>query len=212
MEQTAVSPRRSADGPRSRPPPVRRRPWVRRHKITSALLLVVVLLTPVWWSLGSALTDPGMGTSVSARFAEWLRGHGGGSVVTWAENTWYSHHPPPVGGKPAKGAIPRPGPATSHPTTPPRAVVPEHLTPPTPIAPIASPPVAGEGQWHPAGRLVHGLPAVYEAYLRPDTVHTSVVAGVAWMDTKLLSAALYSGSTIPGGGPWTNTAPVSTKA
>jgi hypothetical protein len=183
---------------------------VRRHKITSALLLVVVLLTPVWWSLGSALTDPGMGTSVSARFAEWLRGHGGGSVVTWAENTWYSHHPPPVGGKPAKGAIPVP--ATHHPSTPPRVVVPDHLTPPTPIAPIASPPAAGEGQWHPAGRLVHGLPAVYEAYLRPDVVHTSVVVGVAWMDTKLLSATLYSGSIIPGGGPWTNSAPVSTKA
>jgi hypothetical protein len=56
------------------------------------------------------------------------------------------------------------------------------------------------------------LPAVYEAYLRPDAVHTSVVAGVAWMDTKLLSATLYSGSKIPGGGPWINTAPVSTKA
>jgi len=32
------------------------------------------------------------------------------------------------------------------------------------------------------------------------------------MDTNLLSAALYSGSTIPGGGPWVNTAPVSTQA
>ncbi len=59
---------------------------------------------------------------------------------------------------------------------------------------------------------MRGVPAVYEAYLRPDAVHTSVVVGVAWMDTKLLSAALYSGSTIPGGGPWANTAPVSTQA
>ena len=87
-----------------------------------------------------------------------------------------------------------------------------HLTPPTSITPIASPAIAGEGQWHPAGRRVDGLPAVYEAYLRPDAVHTSVVVGVAWMDTKLLSATLYSGSTIPGGGPWRDTAPVSTQA
>jgi uncharacterized protein YigE (DUF2233 family) len=29
------------------------------------------------------------------------------------------------------------------------------------------------------------------------------------MDTKLLSATLYSGSTIPGGGPWHDTAPIS---
>jgi hypothetical protein len=175
------------------------------------VLVVVVLLTPVWWSLGSALTDPGLGTSVSARFAEWLRGHGGGSLVTWAENTWYSHHPPPVGGKPAKGAIPTPR-STVTPGSTAAASVPAHLPAPTPITPIASPPVAGEGQWHPAGRLVHGLPAVYEAYLRPDVVHTSVVAGVAWMDTKLLSATLYSGSTIPGGGPWRISAPVSSGA
>jgi hypothetical protein len=48
--------------------------------------------------------------------------------------------------------------------------------------------------------------------MRPDAVHTSVVVGIAWMDTKLLSATLYSGSTIPGGGPWQYTAPVSPQA
>jgi len=53
---------------------------------------------------------------------------------------------------------------------------------------------------------------VYEAYLRPDAIHTSVVTGVAWMDTKLLRATLYSGSTIPGGGPWQWTAPVGAQA
>jgi uncharacterized protein YigE (DUF2233 family) len=207
MERSAALPPRPAHG-HTRSPQIGRLRWARRHKFISAVLLVVVLLTPVWWSLGSALTDPGLGTSVSARFAEWLRGHGGGSLVTWAENTWYSHHPPPVGGKPAKGAIPTPRSTVARETTP-AAVLPAHLPPPTPITPIASPPVAGEGQWHPAGRLIDGLPAVYEAYLRPDTVHTSVVAGVAWMDTKLLSATLYSGSTIPGGGPFRNSAPVS---
>jgi len=188
------------------------RPWVRRHKFISALILIVVLLTPVWWSLGSALTNPGLGASVTARFAEWVRGHGGGSLVTWAENTWYSHHPPPVGGKPVRGAIPPPTSTLRHGSPTPAASLPAHLPPPPPISPIASPPVAGEGQWHAVGRSVHGLAAVYEAYLRPDTVHTSVVAGVAWMDTNLLSATLYSGSTIPGGGPWANSAPVSTQS
>jgi hypothetical protein len=55
---------------------------------------------------------------------------------------------------------------------------------------------------------VGGLPAVYETTLRPDAVHTSYVVGVAWMDTQLLKATLYSGSQIPGGGPYTDTAPV----
>jgi hypothetical protein len=48
--------------------------------------------------------------------------------------------------------------------------------------------------------------------MRPDELHTSVVVGVAWMDTKLLGATLYSGSTIPGGGPWQHTAPVGSQA
>jgi len=182
--------------------------WARRHKVTSVLLALVVLATPVWWSLGTALTNPAFGISVSARFAEWAREHGGSSIVVWAENTWYSHHPPPVGGKPAKGAIPAPVPSTTPPTSP-VVRVPGHLAVPAPVQPIASPPIPGEGQWRPAGRTVGGIPAIYETYMRPDAVHTSVVTGVAWMDTKLLNATLYSGSMIPGGGPWQNTAPVS---
>jgi hypothetical protein len=170
--------------------------------------VLVVLLIPVWWSLGSALTDPGMGTSIPARLAEWFRGHGGGWVVTETENLWYSHHQPPVGGNPAKGAIPTESAAAGAP----HGSQFPHLAVPAALAPIASPTLQGEGTWHPAGRLVHGLPAVYETFLRPDTVHTSVVTGVAWMDTKLLSARLYSGSTIPGDGPWQYTAPVSSSA
>jgi hypothetical protein len=185
--------------------------WVRRHKIRSALLVLLVLLTPVWWSLGSALTNPGMGTTLPGRLAEWFREHGGASIVVWAENNWYSHHPPPVGGKPAKGAIPLHRSHTAQPTTP-VASVPVHLPPPAPLAPFASPALAGEGTWQPTGRTVDGIPTVYETYMRPDPVHTSVVAGVAWMDTKLLGATLYSGSTIPGGGPWQHTAPVSPQA
>ena len=64
----------------------------------------------------------------------------------------------------------------------------------------------------PLGRRVDGLPAVYETWVRPDAVHTSLVVGVAWMDAKLLTPALYSGSTIPGGGPFKHTAPVSPAA
>jgi uncharacterized protein YigE (DUF2233 family) len=185
--------------------------WARAHKVFAALVVVVVLLTPVWWSLGSALTNPAVGMTVPGRLAEWFREHGGASIVVWAENTWYSHHSPPVGGKPAKGAIPLVK-APSNSSTVPAAKVPAHLPPPPPVVPMASPPIAGEGQWRPAGRTVGGVAPVYETYMRPDAVHTSVVVGVAWMDTKVLGATLYSGSVIPGGGPWQNTAPVSPQA
>jgi len=150
--------------------------------------------------------NPGLGTTVPGRLAEWFRDHGGASIVVWAENTWYSHHQPPVGGKPAKGAIPS---GSSRSSVLPKVAAIPQLPAPAPITPFASPPVSGEGQWTPAGRTVGGVPAVYEAYMRPDAVHTSVVVGVAWIDTKLLGATLYSGSTTPGGGPWQYTAPVS---
>ena len=144
-----------------------RRTVIGRHPFLAALCAVVLLLTPVWYSLGSALTNPGLGSSAAARGAEWFREHGGSSIVNWAENVWYS----PAG----------------------------HRLP-------------GEGVWHPAGRRVGGYPAVYETWVRPDAVHTSLVVGVAWMDTRLLRATLYSGSTIPGGGPYRYTAPISRAA
>src|ERR1019366_1984625 len=87
-----------------------------------------------------------------------------------------------------------------------------HLPIPPAIEPIASPGLPGEGQWSPAGRLVGGIPAIYETTLRPDVVHTSYVVGVAWMDTRLLKATLYSGSQIPGGGPYSHTSPISSAA
>jgi len=176
----------------------------RRRRVRT--LVVLVLIAMVTWlaiSLGGALTNPALGSSAGARLAEWTREHGGASFVNWAENEWYSHHPPRVGGVPPKGSI-------RHPSTPSVAVDagPPHLPPPAALQPFASPPIAGEGQWSPAGRRVGGVPAVYETTLRPDAVHTSYVVGVAWMDTKLLRATLYSGSQIPGGGPYSHTAPI----
>ena len=185
-----------------------RRTIAGRHPVATAALAVIVLLTPVWISLGNALANPGLGTSVAARGAEWFRAHGGSGIVNWAENQWYSHHPPPVGGRPAQSAIPRLGP-----TAPPSAhAAVAHLPVPPRLTSPAGNELAGEGVWHPAGRPVGGLPAVYETWVRPDAVHTSLVVGVAWMDTKLLMPTLYSGSTIPGGGPYKHTAPVSPAA
>jgi hypothetical protein len=187
------------------PRPAHRRRLYRRRRILAACLgAIFIFLVWVAYSLGGALTNPALGSSLGARLAEWTREHGGASVVNWIENEWYSHHPPPVGGKPPVGAIQRP--ATTTPTN--VTAGPPHLAPPSPIVPLANPPIAGEGQWSPAGRLVDGLPAVYVTTLRPDAIHTSYVVGVAWMDTKLLRATLYSGSQIPGGGPYLHTAPI----
>ena len=164
----------------------------------------------MWVSLGNALANPGLGTSAAARGAEWFRGHGGSSVVNWAENLWYSHHPPPVGGTPAKASIPNLGSGRQNAAAGKSA--PAHLPVPARMTSPAGRELRGEGVWHPAARRVGGIPAVYETWVRPDAVHTSLVTGVAWMDTRLLRATLYSGSTVPGGGPYRHTAPVSAGA
>jgi hypothetical protein len=194
-----------------KPPPRKARwsrsPVHRRRRRIFAGIAVVLAVCLIWLavSIGGALTNPALGSSASARLAEWFRDHGAASVVNWAENEWYSHHQPKVGGALPKGTIQKPKTVTTDPASANVA----HLPEPAPIVPIVSPAVSGEGQWSPAGRLVDGVPAVYTTVLRPSAIHTSYVVGVAWMDATLLKATLYSGSQIPGGGPYSHTAPVS---
>ena len=170
-------------------------------RVLSALLAAFVITCAVSF-VTSEIGQPG---SLSARFAEWARDHGGGNVVADIENFWYSHHQPARGGAPPPGAIPA-APVTV-PTTP-VVTVPGTLPPPAAITPLVQPALPGEGAWHPAGRTYNGNPVVYEAFVRPSSVYTSQVAGVAWMDATVLKANLYSGSYIPGGGPWKLTAPI----
>ncbi len=205
-------------GPPPELPPTGERRRRRRHRrrprlwtgvstegrIVRSVLAALLLLGFTWfgWSFGHALTVPG-GASLGANATEWVRDHGGAGIVRWVEREWYLHHQPPKGGHPAPGLIPSTGSATKAPVL----KGPPHMQPPSPIVPLATPPLPGEGEWHPIGRVVGGLPAEYSAFVRPDNVHTSIVTGVAWMDTELLRAKLYSGSEVPGG-TWPTMTPV----
>src|ERR1700688_2516524 len=80
------------------------------------------------------------------------------------------------------------------------------LPAPKALSPFGSTIFAGEGTWHAVGRPVDGTRAVFETTLIPPG--GTQVAGVAWMDTRLLSARLYSGSQSPGKGPYRFTAPI----
>jgi len=98
-------------------------------------------------------------------------------------------------------------------TTVVRVVTPGSAPLPGPAALLSFPGTTafrGLGIWQPTGRLVGGKAAVYTTLLVPpgDTKR----AGIAWMDTSLLSARLYSGSLSPGGGPYKYTAPVAPAA
>ncbi len=80
------------------------------------------------------------------------------------------------------------------------------LPSPAALVPWSGPTVAGAGTWSPAGRPVGGVPAVYQTAVVPPG--GTEPAGIAWMDTRLLTARLYSGSKSPGGGPYRYTAPI----
>ena len=84
------------------------------------------------------------------------------------------------------------------------------LPPPQPLSPFTSTLPTG-GPWRPIGREVRGHPAIYETSLRLAD-EPGVVAGIAWMDTRLLRSTLYSGSISPGGVTWKFTAPITTSA
>jgi hypothetical protein len=167
--------------------------------------VLAVLVAWVGLSLGSALSNPADGVTLMARAAEWGRDHHLGSFVTAVEEEWYRLHPPRVGGRPPAGAF-------SGGTGPSRARTVAALPPPARLRSPAGAWLPGEGVWHPAGRAVGRTAAIYTTTVRPDTVHTSYVVGVAWMDPRLLRAQLYAGAEIPGGGPYRFAAPVSAAA
>ena len=176
----------------------------RRRHVVVAAIVIGVLAVP-GWSLGRTLmantTDP-----LSIRVVEWARDHRLGGVVSTVERFWYSHHQPPKGGTP-KGDIPRaPKLAVTTRVRPLRRARPivKASVPagPPSIAPLVDRPLPGEGMWQPSGRLVGGRPALWITYLRPDSVHTSLLAGVAHLDMSRLTATLHAGTQVPGGGPW----------
>ena len=178
----------------------RRSPLVRRI-IVGIVATLLIFVGDTSLSLYRALHNPANGVSWMARFAEWGRTEGIGGIVTWAENEYNKLHPAKVGGVPDANAF---GGGTTH------AVSGPLPTPPRVISPALHP-YPGEGIWRPVGRVsAQGVPAVYETFVRPDSLHTSYVVGMAWMDTRLLKAQLYSGSQIPGrmGEPYKFTAPI----
>ena len=78
------------------------------------------------------------------------------------------------------------------------------LPAPAALAPFGSAARTGERAWSPVGRAVGAVRAVYQSTLVPPG--GTQPAGIAWMDTSLLTARLYSGSKSPGGGPYQYTA------
>jgi len=135
-----------------------------------------------------------------------------GPLVAMAENFYYGTlHTPVVGGKPKVAAgfdgslrdstngkpvgVVSKDPLVNFkawgPAVTPLAV-PERVSSPAKALP-------GEGVWIPTKIAVNGVTAVYVARVRPDSIHTSIYATIAWFDPHLLAFGQVSGTKLPEG-------------
>jgi hypothetical protein len=172
-----------------------RRKRARWQKI--ALGAVIALLLIPTFSFMRAIIRPA-NLSTTEKAAEWMRDNHLGGILNTVESWWFKHNEPKAGGEPDRAIE-----ATTQETTPTGTKVADHLPKPANVAvPDGVTPVANEGVWQPIGPLVGGAQAIYTTQVRPDSVRTSILDGLAWMDPKLVRFDLHPGTEEPGG-KWT---------
>jgi hypothetical protein len=159
--------------------------------------VLIVVLVPISWSVGNALTMPG-GGSAAQRLAEWARDHYLGPMVTLAERIGYQ--PPKKGGKPSF-ALTGPSVAAAKAARKGHKAAAAAASCPQNLRSFAGNPLPGEGVWRVLG-TVAGQPAICGTDLRFSRVYTSYVAGIASMNQKLLKFELRPGTLDPGPGNW----------
>ena len=135
-------------------------------------------------------------TSLAIRSVEWLRDNGARGLVNKVESTYYSLNAPSTGG-PALHALPRQAGAGSAAKLAQARVLTAPAYEPARIAPVISPALPGEGEWHAtfAGRA--SRPPVLVTSYRPDPNYPQMVAGVAWIDSTQTATQLYPGRAEP---------------
>ncbi len=155
-------------------------------------------------SVVNAMTKPG-NESFSAKWADTLRDHHASFIVTPLEDWYFTRKQPAKGGRPA-GINKIPGvalptiPSTPNTSGPPTTVAPPmHLAAPHDVELVVAPPLDNEGKWLPAGPTIKGVPGMYVAQFRADSVYTSQITTAAWIDPTLLRVRLNPGDGEPGG-------------
>lgn len=172
----------------------RRRRSYRRRRILAAVAGLMAVY--VFWSFTGAIDTPG-NVGLSAKWADWLRGHHAGFVINHVESWYYSLEAPAKGGRPKSlNKLPGTTKVAAGPKTP---ASPPHLPSPSPIHLVVSPALPGEGQWQPVGPTVGGYPAMEVAQFRADPIYTSQITSAVWIDPKIAHLNLVPGAHDPGG-------------
>lgn len=169
----------STHAPR-RPLPPRLGAWRRARRVS--WITFAVCLVPIVVSYGTMLTGPS-NSSLTIRSFEWLRDHGAAGFAGQIESIYYTLEAPPTGGA-ALRALPLTVKtvATLHPRD---------------IAPVIRPALPGEGVWVPTQTWSGHSHPVQIAQFRSDPNYPQMVAGMAWIDPRRTSIALYPGRLEP---------------
>jgi len=165
----------------------------RRRLVAGSSLAVLLLLAPVGWSFGQALTFPGS-AGWQSRSVDWARSNGGASIVDWVENFWYARTPPSAQAAPPTfrdpfGAWDVHEPVIRAGRGPAPVAAPLHLVP-------------HEASWDAGPVTLHGRPVLYTTAWRPDAAHTGVSVAAIWFDHRLTHPVVVAGTRQPGGSHW----------
>lgn len=144
------------------------------------------------------MQSPG-NSSLSAKWADWMRDHHGAFIVQPLENFYFSSKQAHKGGT-VKQLNHLAGTAPAN-TAAPTAKLPPHLPAPSPVPLVVQPAAPGEGQWQPVGPMVDGLATMRVAQFRADDIYTSQLASAVWIDTKLMRVRFLAGTEEPGNLP-----------
>ena len=164
-------------------------------------VVAVVVASPAMLSYASMAEQPSS-LPLSVRSVEWVRQHHGNWLVDTAEHLYFGYVKTPQKGGPGLTALPSVGLASPAPVPTP-AGSPHQVTTgarssrsaelPTPIAPLISPALPGEGSWRPTGTAVEGGPPVLVSVFRPEPSYPHLVAYVAWFDHHRTQLGYYPG-------------------
>lgn len=168
----------------ARRPEQRRRRGVSPRVRIRRILAFTLLMSLAWFTIAfaSAMNAPS-NSPFGVRVIEWLRDNGAAGLVSQIEALYYSWNAPSTGG-PGLKRLPKVGLGSGQTSA---------ADAPSAIAPVISPPLPGEGQWHGTGPLVGGASPVLVTTFRPDPNYPQMVAGVAWIDSSRTSIELYPG-------------------
>jgi hypothetical protein len=185
------------------------------------VVLLVLLAASAAFTVSYVPYLTGSNEDLASKTVMWARDHGLGGLVTKAEQLVSRVPPPrtPAASLTLNEELTQPGPARTTPTSPsllpssttlppPPSPAPSSPTPSTPptttlpppaaLKPAVTPALDGEGEWKPVASA-NGTTAVWATSLRPLASYPGVTATYAVIDQTHLRAALFNGTSLPGG-------------